>query len=859
MASTIYNYNLTGGRVFPVAFEYLARRFVRISLVGKTRRELTLNVDYRFISKTEIETTVSWTAGEFQTMEVRRVTSATDRLVHFTDGSILRSQDLNISQIQAIHIAEEGRDVADSALLSDGFTWNAMGRPIGNVGYPSDPSDATTVSYVLDQMGRTLRGTQAEILNEIPLDRANKVLAFDSNRQPIVITPSVGSSMGLELDLRNSTDPLKGAGMIGYTEAGAYPVGTLGAALAVIDLKSLGVKADGSDETDLIKRILLNTRNRGLTLRHSGGVIGLTSLVEIIGVNFEMTNNAAIKVSGSIQATFSSGGIRVRSGGRLEGGSVYTSGSMTASFVSGFAGRPVAVYWDGGHLQNVKVYSQIYGAVKYSSGTGDCTVIGGVYSGFAAELTVDMPYDVKVKYINAGVAYVDMVPATYAVVDCRAVYVRATVPILNKLSLEVNGDLCTKNAIWIQGLGSNTDDQIKRLYLHGSIDRAGYYMDSSGVIQLGHGAGTCVEILNAPKAQIDINTTDPQGYNVAIASGSHGTQVSGLHRGNGGDPVIVVVNSDDVSISGELVRGTVGVSVGEEGATANRCRVSAIIRDMSAAPVLFSKGTGIHVGGCTIDGEPTLGSYTGVWSGPGAVRSVLVVHEGANEVTYVGNTVHGWFTHDVIDRSSIPGRLRVSRSGQQPAAPIMDRNDLSLHKFSRKGISGPFIRMIDNDATGHAYVGEFSLPASGAAFGSMALVPEMKNMTDFNTAGSTLADVRMQYAVVVHMKYVPEAVGKRVAFSLQVDGGTARATEVFYGVFGDPNNPIANSIQGVLHKLSPGEWVPLVMPLQNVIHRASDQTALTHFGVFKMDSPSTFDLTITKPVLMYIGVPPKAP
>lgn len=213
MASTIFSYNLTGGRVFPVAFEYLARRFVRLTLVGATRQELVLNVDYRFISKTEIETTVVLTPGAFQTLEIRRVTSATDRLVNFTDGSILRSQDLNISQIQAIHIAEEGRDVAENSMISGGLFWDALGLPIKNVGYPLLSTDAANGQYVLDNMRTALRVTPSETITEIPSDRANKVLAFDSNRQPVAITPSTGSSMELELEL---VDPSKGSQKVAY-------------------------------------------------------------------------------------------------------------------------------------------------------------------------------------------------------------------------------------------------------------------------------------------------------------------------------------------------------------------------------------------------------------------------------------------------------------------------------------------------------------------------------------------------------------------------------------------------------------------------------------------------------------------
>lgn len=213
MASTIYSYNLTGQRVFPVAFEYLARRFVKITLVGTTRQELQLNVDYRFISKTEIETTIVWAPGEFPTVEIRRVTSATDRLVNFTDGSILRSQDLNISQIQAIHIAEEGRDVAENSMLGNQFSWDALGRRISNLADPVLPTDAANAQFVADSLEYALR--TAEKTSMIPFERANKILGFDSNRQPIMLIPSAGTSMELETALTDDVDPLKGSAMIG--------------------------------------------------------------------------------------------------------------------------------------------------------------------------------------------------------------------------------------------------------------------------------------------------------------------------------------------------------------------------------------------------------------------------------------------------------------------------------------------------------------------------------------------------------------------------------------------------------------------------------------------------------------------
>lgn len=214
MASTIYSYSLTAGRTkFPVSFEYLARRFVKVTLVGDTRLELVLNVDYRFTSKMEIETTVAWLPGDYLTLEVRRVTSATDRLVNFTDGSILRSQDLNISQIQAVHIAEEARDVSAMALINNGISWNALGLPITNVGYSDDPQHAATVGYANEQLGKALRASESLEVLPPAASRALQVLGFDSRGQPVMVSPQGGSGLSLEMALM---DPLQGARKVAW-------------------------------------------------------------------------------------------------------------------------------------------------------------------------------------------------------------------------------------------------------------------------------------------------------------------------------------------------------------------------------------------------------------------------------------------------------------------------------------------------------------------------------------------------------------------------------------------------------------------------------------------------------------------
>ena len=133
---TIMTYPLDGSTTdFNIPFEYLARKFVRVTLIGVNRKELILNQDYRFATKATISTTRAFgPAGGYTLIEIRRFTSATDRLVDFTDGSILRAYDLNISQVQTLHVAEEARDLtADTIGVNSDGDLDARGRRIVNV------------------------------------------------------------------------------------------------------------------------------------------------------------------------------------------------------------------------------------------------------------------------------------------------------------------------------------------------------------------------------------------------------------------------------------------------------------------------------------------------------------------------------------------------------------------------------------------------------------------------------------------------------------------------------------------------------------------------------------------------------
>ena len=173
MASTIIIYTGDGTRTdFTVPFDYLKKSFVTVRL--GTGTTLTggdygdTGSDYYFLDKTTIRLKVAPASGE--SLTIRRYTSATERVVTFKDASILKATDLDTSQVQTSHIAEEGRDILEDSLsVNREGNWDAKGKRIINVGNAVSDDDAMTYGiYKADALG----ALHSKIVAEKARDRA---------------------------------------------------------------------------------------------------------------------------------------------------------------------------------------------------------------------------------------------------------------------------------------------------------------------------------------------------------------------------------------------------------------------------------------------------------------------------------------------------------------------------------------------------------------------------------------------------------------------------------------------------------------------------------------------------------------
>lgn len=154
---TLVNYPLNGSnRRFTIPFDYLQRSFIRVSLFAANKEaQLTLGVDFNFINDTTIETVKTYGGADGWTrIQLRRYTDAR-RIVEFIDGSVLLAGDLNVATLQALHIAQEGRDSAfDMLTVNSEGNYDAKDRRIVRVANGIDDHDAVTMGQFKDWTGK---------------------------------------------------------------------------------------------------------------------------------------------------------------------------------------------------------------------------------------------------------------------------------------------------------------------------------------------------------------------------------------------------------------------------------------------------------------------------------------------------------------------------------------------------------------------------------------------------------------------------------------------------------------------------------------------------------------------------------
>lgn len=226
---TLVSYTLDSvNREFDIPYQYLARRFVVVTLIGANLEDnvvLTMGTDYRFVSKTRIQLSRAWGTNDgFSIIELRRVTSATDRLIDFSDGSILRAYDLNISQLQSLHIAEEGRE--QTAELSKQYAEDSMRWSLVSKGHSDEAA-----GYLEDMKAIGAVGAVSEALVSVKYPAEGSVYRTQrqKNMEVVTVTDFGAKGDGSTFDTSAFVNAARNVGQGGtvFVPAGDYLLKTM--------------------------------------------------------------------------------------------------------------------------------------------------------------------------------------------------------------------------------------------------------------------------------------------------------------------------------------------------------------------------------------------------------------------------------------------------------------------------------------------------------------------------------------------------------------------------------------------------------------------------------------------------------
>lgn len=137
---------LNSQRNYSFGFDYLNSTFIHVNLNGV---ELTQPRDFT-VNEHEIILANPPTNGG--SLLIYRVTPS-NRIVSWTDNSILKADNLNLSYIQLMHLAEEQMDNVRDETITRALdeAWDVKGSRIKHVGNPTEDADAVPYGYVRHQ------------------------------------------------------------------------------------------------------------------------------------------------------------------------------------------------------------------------------------------------------------------------------------------------------------------------------------------------------------------------------------------------------------------------------------------------------------------------------------------------------------------------------------------------------------------------------------------------------------------------------------------------------------------------------------------------------------------------------------
>jgi len=156
-----------GETTYTFPFEYLQKNFVKVRYQKPDASYVNLEYTKDY-TVTEDRITLMTAGSADDIINIYRSTP-TDRLVKYVDASILKAHDMNVDELQTLHIMEEQTDYLTSYALfkaDNANRWDAQQLRLTNVALPQEPTDAVNKAYV-DEFGVTWNQNVAQMKKQL--------------------------------------------------------------------------------------------------------------------------------------------------------------------------------------------------------------------------------------------------------------------------------------------------------------------------------------------------------------------------------------------------------------------------------------------------------------------------------------------------------------------------------------------------------------------------------------------------------------------------------------------------------------------------------------------------------------------
>ena len=296
MANSFVRYTGNGSTSsYAVPFSYRAQEDVAITIDGVATTAFTWD---------GAGTNITFTSppANLTSIEIRRTTSQSSRLVDYADGSVLKENDLDTDSEQGFFMSQEAIDDANDRIKLDSadFNWDAQSKRIKNVADPTANTDAVNKQYISTNIPNitTVAGIASDVTTVAGI--ASDVTAVAGDATDIGAVAAKSTEIGLlgtsdavnDMNILATSDNVTRMATLG-TSANVTAMGLLGTSANVTAMGLLGTADAVADMNTLATSDIVSDLN---TLATSGIVEDLN----ILATADNVTNMATLGASGVV-------------------------------------------------------------------------------------------------------------------------------------------------------------------------------------------------------------------------------------------------------------------------------------------------------------------------------------------------------------------------------------------------------------------------------------------------------------------------------------------------------------------------------------------------------------------------------